>query len=171
MDVDGDLEITTTDLQTYLRSLGFTEVPELSTNLEPFDTNGDGALSEYEFVARYCPATILIPVEDNNPCKPNKLDYLFRMWDSDGWETVKKGRRITAADVRHGWKYTYAEELTEQQVEKMIKQGDTNGDGQLTFKEFRRMMKKVDPEMLKVDPLLFPLFIPNLCQATTVIEQ
>ena len=60
------------------------------------------------------------------------------MFDQDG------NGLISAAELRHVMTYL-GEKMTEEEVDEMISFGDVDGDGQLNYEEFVRMIVSDDP--------------------------
>nr|XP_031839713.1 probable calcium-binding protein CML11 isoform X4 [Nomia melanderi] len=129
-DKDGDGSITKEELGRVMRSLGqFARAEELHTMLEEIDIDGDGNVSFEEFVE------IVSNIGANETASPNQdqeekeLRDAFRVFD-------KRNRGyITASDLRAVLQ-CLGEDLSEEEIEDMIKEVDVDGDGRIDFYEF-----------------------------------
>ena len=126
-DKDGDGIITTNGLGTVLRSLGQNPTEaELKDMIKEADTTSSGTLDFQEFRTM---------MKKKNTCTSTKsqIREAFRVFDKDG------NGLISPAEL----KQTITEmgdECTDEEVEEMIKEADTDGDGQVNFEEFQTMM-------------------------------
>lgn len=130
-DKDGDGNITKEELGRVMRSLGqFARAEELNTMLQEIDIDGDGTVSFEEFVE------IVSNIGDENSGtsadqdqEEQELRDAFRVFD-------KRNRGyITASDLRVVLQ-CLGEDLSEEEIEDMIKEVDVDGDGRIDFYEF-----------------------------------
>ncbi|KAK7251730.1 hypothetical protein RIF29_35177 [Crotalaria pallida] len=126
-DANGDGKISVTELDNVLRSLGST-VPasELQRVMEDLDTDHDGFINLSEFAA-FCKS------ESSPDGGASELRDAFDLYDQD------KNGLISAAELhlvlnRLGLKCSVEE------CNKMIKSVDSDGDGNVNFEEFKKMM-------------------------------
>ncbi|XP_035737330.1 probable calcium-binding protein CML22 isoform X1 [Vespa mandarinia] len=127
-DKDGDGNITKEELGRVMRSLGqFARAEELNTMLQEIDIDGDGTVSFEEFVE------IVSNIGDENSGtladqdqEEQELRDAFRVFD-------KRNRGyITASDLRVVLQ-CLGENLSEEEIEDMIKEVDVDGDGRIDF--------------------------------------
>lgn len=128
-DKDGDGSITKEELGRVMRSLGqFAREEELQQMLEEVDINGDGYFSFEEFVEIvYNMGTT---AEERTADQEEKeLRDAFRVFDKHN-----RGY-ISASDLRAVLQ-CLGEDLSEEEIEDMIKEVDVDGDGRIDFNEF-----------------------------------
>ncbi|XP_012523492.1 calmodulin isoform X2 [Monomorium pharaonis] len=130
-DKDGDGTITKEELGRVMRSLGqFARAEELSTMLQEIDIDGDGNVSFEEFVeivSNIGGASTAAPPDQDQ--EEQELRDAFRVFDKHN-----RGY-ITASDLRAVLQ-CLGEDLSEEEIEDMIKEVDVDGDGRIDFYEF-----------------------------------
>lgn len=128
-DKDGDGSITKEELGRVMRSLGqFAREEELQQMLEEVDINGDGYFSFEEFVEIvYNMGTTT--EEKTADQEEKELRDAFRVFDKHN-----RGY-ISASDLRAVLQ-CLGEDLSEEEIEDMIKEVDVDGDGRIDFNEF-----------------------------------
>ncbi|KAL3578110.1 hypothetical protein D5086_019614 [Populus alba] len=117
-----------------------------------FDKDGDGCITVEEL------ATVIRSL-DQNPTEEELLDMISEV-DSDRNGTIERLMRrkslrrrfkvfdkdqngyISANELRHVM-INLGEKLTDEEVEQMIKEADLDGDGQVNYDEFVKMMMNV----------------------------
>ncbi|KAF5287613.1 hypothetical protein FQA39_LY15816 [Lamprigera yunnana] len=131
-DKDGDGSITKEELGRVMRSLGqFARTEELQQMLQEVDVDGDGNVSFEEFVEIAWTASAgadrdpVISIEQEE----KELRDAFRVFDKHN-----RGY-ITASDLRAVLQ-CLGEDLSEEEIEDMIKEVDVDGDGRIDFYEF-----------------------------------
>lgn len=126
-DRDGDGSITTKELATVIRSLGQNPTEaEIQDMINEVDTDGNGTIDFGEFLD-------LMAHKIKDLDSDEELREAFKVFDKD------QNGYISAAELRHVM-INLGEKLTEEEVELMIKEADTDGDGQVNYEEFVRMM-------------------------------
>lgn len=126
-DRDGDGSITTKELATVIRSLGQNPTEaEIQDMINEVDTDGNGTIDFREFLD-------LMAHKMKDFDSDEELREAFKVFDKD------QNGYISAAELRHVM-INLGEKLTEEEVEMMIKEADTDGDGQVNYEEFVRMM-------------------------------
>ncbi|XP_037805198.1 calmodulin-beta-like [Penaeus monodon] len=127
-DKDGDGTITKQELGRFMRNLGqFATEEELRTMLDEIDIDGDGTFSFNEFVE------IVFnmggagdrPAEDEE----KELRDAFKIFD-------KHGRGYICASDLRAVLQCLGEDLSEEEIEDMIREVDIDGDGRIDFEEF-----------------------------------
>ena len=123
--------ITTKELGTVMRSLGQNPTEaELQDMIAEVDTDNNGTIDFNEFV------NLMLRKKndaDEGADPEKELKEAFKIFDKDG------NGFISAAELRHVMT-NLGEKLTDEEVDQMIKEADTNGDGQVDYNEFARMM-------------------------------
>ncbi|KAJ6656349.1 hypothetical protein lerEdw1_003852 [Lerista edwardsae] len=126
-DKDGDGAITTKELGTVMRSLGQNPTEaELRDMINELDADGSGTVDFPEFLS-------LMAKKIKNSEGEEEIREAFRVFDKDG------NGFISAAELRHIMT-NLGEKLTSEEVEDMIKEADIDGDGQVNYEEFLRIM-------------------------------
>ncbi|KAH7963313.1 hypothetical protein HPB52_020536 [Rhipicephalus sanguineus] len=126
-DRDGDGEISTEDLAIMTRAFGqnATEV-ELKNMIAHVDTDGSGTVDFPEFVAKVRADTLTTLTEE-------ETRKLFKLFDRD------RNGFITADELRH-FMAALGEQLTDEQVDEMIREADMDGDVQISYDEFSALV-------------------------------
>jgi len=126
-DKDGDGTITTKELGTVMRSLGQNPTEaELQDMINEVDADGNGTIDFPEFL-------MLMQRKMKETDQEEELREAFKVFDRDG------NGFISAPELRHVMT-NLGEKLTEEEVEEMIREADVDGDGQVNYEEFVRMM-------------------------------
>ncbi|CAN1173590.1 Probable calcium-binding protein CML17 [Linum perenne] len=136
-DRDSDGSLTQLELGSLLRSLGLNPSPDqLDALIKSADTNSNGTVEFSEFLALVAPDLVgknsaEEEEREKSPYSEEQLKQLFRMFDRDG------NGYITAAELAHSMaKLGHA--LTVEELNGMITEADTDGDGRISFSEFSR---------------------------------
>ena len=126
-DKDGDGLITTKELGTVMRSLGQNlSEEELKSMIEDVDKDKSGTIDFQEFLG-------LMAWKMKESGIEEELIEAFKVFDRDG------NGLISAHELRFVMS-TSGEQLTEEDIEEMIREADENGDGFIDYQEFVRMM-------------------------------
>ncbi|CAM4481875.1 unnamed protein product [Lepidochelys olivacea] len=126
-DKDGDGSITTGELGTVMWSLGQNPTEaELQDMVGELDTDGSGTVDFPEFLS-------LMARKMRDMDSEEEIREAFRVFDEDGIGY------ISAAELRHVMT-NLGEKLTDEEVDEMIKEADADGNGQVNYEEFVRMM-------------------------------
>ncbi|KAI0748708.1 hypothetical protein C8Q80DRAFT_1121064 [Daedaleopsis nitida] len=133
-DKDGDGTITTKELGTVMRSLGQNPTEaQLQAMINEVDGDGDGTIDFPEFMTMMAPKTPVTPATDNE-----EFTEAFKLFDED------RNGYISAADLRHAMG-SLGEKLSDSEVDEMIREADVDGDGQINYEEFVKMMLSGSP--------------------------
>ncbi|CAK1590133.1 unnamed protein product [Parnassius mnemosyne] len=133
-DKDGDGTITKEELGRVMRSLGqFARVEELQDMLQEVDSDGDGNVSFEEFVNILSKS---MSAGGGSSCaeqEERELRDAFRVFD-------KHNRGYICASDLRAVLQCLGEDLSEEEIEDMIKEVDSDGDGRIDFLEFVRAL-------------------------------
>ncbi|KHN10087.1 Calmodulin-like protein 11 [Glycine soja] len=128
-DKDGDGCITVEELATVIRSLDQNPTEEeLQDMINEVDTDGNGTIEFVEFLNLMAKKMKETDAEED-------LKEAFKVFDKDqnGYISASEGY------LRHVM-INLGEKLTDEEVEQMIKEADLDGDGQVDYDEFVKMM-------------------------------
>ncbi|XP_035697898.1 calmodulin-A-like isoform X2 [Branchiostoma floridae] len=127
-DRDRDGAISAKELGSAMRSLGMDpsefEIQEL---LNEVDTDGTGTIYFSEFLA-----LVTRPMDTDQELE-NELREAFRVFDKEG------NGFISVPDLRHVM-MNIADKMAEEEVDEMMEEADVEGDGQVCYEEFIRLM-------------------------------
>jgi calmodulin len=126
-DKDGDGCITSKELGTVMRSLGQhpTEA-EIADLVKGVDTDGNGKIDFKEF-------TNMMISKMKDSITEDEIREAFLLFDNDG------NGFISATELRHVMT-SLGETLTDEEVEELMSEADSNGDGQIDYDEFVKLM-------------------------------
>merc|ERR1712188_340717 len=126
-DKDGDGTITTKELGTVMRSLGQNPTEaELHDMINEVDADGSGTIDFAEFLS-------LMSKKMKDADSEEELMEAFKVFDKDG------NGFISSVELRHVMT-NLGEKLTDDEVDEMIREADVDGDGQVNYDEFVKMM-------------------------------
>jgi len=151
-DKDGDGTITTKELGTVMRSLGQNPTEaELQDMINEVDADGNGTIDFPEFLS-------LMARKMKDTDTEEELIEAFKVFDRDG------NGFISAAELRHVMT-NLGEKLTDEEVDEMIREADVDGDGQINYEEFVKMMMAKRQAKTPLSSAALPL-TAALCGAT-----
>lgn len=129
-DKDGDGCITLEELATVIQSLGQNPIKEeLQDMINEVDVNGNGTIEFGEFLS-------LMARKIKETDAEEELKEAFKVFDKD------QNGYISATELRNVM-INLGEKLTDEEVDQMIREADLDGDGQVNYEEFVRMMMAV----------------------------
>ncbi|XP_066336426.1 calmodulin-like isoform X2 [Miscanthus floridulus] len=128
-DKDGDGTITTKELGTVMRSLGQSPTEEeLQGMVDEVDADGSGAIDFQEFL------TLLArQMREANGADEDELREAFRVFDQD------QNGFISRDELRHVLQ-NLGEKLSDEELAEMLREADSDGDGQINYTEFAKVM-------------------------------
>ena len=125
-DKDGNGFINTDELASLLRSLGQNNTEaELQEIISEVDIDGNGSIDFPEFL------TIMARKMKENNNKDEEIHEIFKVFDKEG------NGFISVAELSHVM-ISLGEEITEEEVKEMIKEADIDGDGQVSYEDFKK---------------------------------
>lgn len=128
-DKDRDGKITSRELGTVMRSLGQTPTEaEISDMINEIDIDNDGTVDFSEFITMM--ARRMKTSDDQEVIKE-----AFRVFDRNG------NGLISAAELRHVLT-SIGDKLTDEEADEMIRAADVDGDGQINYEEFSRVLSE-----------------------------
>mmetsp|Transcript_18633 Transcript_18633/g.20258 ORF Transcript_18633/g.20258 Transcript_18633/m.20258 type:complete len:189 (+) Transcript_18633:256-822(+) len=126
-DKDGDGTISVRELGTVMRSLGQNPTEaELADMINEIDANGDGTVDFPEFLT-------MMSRKMNDVESEEEILEAFKVFDKDG------NGFISAAELRHIMT-NIGEKLNDEEVDEMIREADIDGDGQINYEEFVKLL-------------------------------
>ena len=126
-DKDGDGHITTKEVQEMMFTLGqYPTEEEVADMVNEVDTNRNGTIDFNEFLT-------MMARKKNAKEEEEETLEAFRVFDVDG------DGFITADELRTVMK-KLGENLSAAEVDEMIRTADSDGDGQVDYVEFIKMM-------------------------------
>ncbi len=128
-DTDGDGVISTDELGAILRSVGKNlGDDELRLIVSSIDTDGNGTIEFPEFLA-------VMAGQVSEPDRKAQLREAFARFDHDS------SGKISAKELRQAMA-SLGEELTDEELDAMMNDSDSDGDGEINFEEFVAMMSE-----------------------------
>ncbi|ESR46186.1 hypothetical protein WN944_007198 [Citrus x changshan-huyou] len=127
LDKDGDGCITIDELAAAIRSLDQNPTKEeLRLMIDEVDANGNGTIEFEEFLD-------LMAKKMRETKAQEEMKEAFKVFDKnrDGF--------ISPNELRHVM-LNLGEKVTDEELEQMVKDADLDGDGQINYEEFSRMM-------------------------------
>ena len=118
---DKDGFIGCTELDCVLRSLGqYHTEAELQEIIFEINSDGNGTVDFSEFLTMMA-------------CKMKENNNNEEIHDKEG------NGFIPVAELNHAMTNLLGEKLTEEEVEEMIKEADSDGDGQVSYEDFKKI--------------------------------
>ena len=125
------------DGQGYLTSKAFLEIPSVANNplasrlLKLFDPDGDDRIDFEEF-------TNILATFSSKGARDDKLKLAFAIYDLDGDGLISPGELFISLRRMAGAHLTDCQ--LQQVVDKTIRDADEDGDGRVSFDEFRKIV-------------------------------
>ena len=126
-DKDGDGTIDNAELGTVMKSLGQDPTPkEIDDMIKEFDTDGNGSLDFDEF----CLMMVGLMGDRDEEAE---LIEAFKFFDKDGSGLIDPDELKAVME-------TYGEKMSDEEIAEMVKEADIDGDGQISYGEFVKMI-------------------------------
>jgi len=137
-DINGDGRISTSELGTILRSLGRTPSDaEVQQIVAKIDQDRSGFIEFDEFIRLMASDGLNVtgyPATGKSPDEPqDELYQAFKSFDQDGSGKISKSELGALLS-------TLGERLSPDELQEMIKAADLNGDDEIDFPEFKKMV-------------------------------
>ncbi|XP_026380834.1 probable calcium-binding protein CML18 [Papaver somniferum] len=140
-DANGDGKISSTELSDVLKALGSETSPEeLKQMMDEIDKDGDGFIDLKEFADFHHGTT-----DGSNINGANVADGITELKDAFDMYDKDKNGLISATELHMVLK-SLGESCTVHDCEKMIGSVDADGDGNVNFEEFKKMMTNSTPK-------------------------
>lgn len=144
---NGDGTVCCAELGTVMRSLGQNPTDaELQDMINEVDADGNGTVDFPEFLS-------LMARKMKDTDSEEELIEAFKVFDRDG------GGYISIGELRHVMT-NLGEKLTDEELDEMTRESDVDGDGQINYEEFVRMMMSDGPCSSPVAPQQAPPPLP-----------
>ncbi|KAL6526588.1 translation elongation factor EF1B gamma [Orobanche gracilis] len=128
-DKDGDGCITIEELATVIRSLDQNPIEEeLKDMIHEVDSDGNGTIEFSEFLN-------LMAKKIKETDAEEELKEAFKVFDKDQNGYISANESTSARNL--------GEKLTDEEVEQMIKEADLDGDGQVNYDDYVKMMNTI----------------------------
>ena len=125
-DKDGDGFIKTDELASVLRSLGQNNTEaEFQEIVSEIDSDDTGSIDFPKFLTM-----MARKMKENN--NKDEIHEIFKVFDKEA------NGIISMVELSHVMT-SLGEELTEEEVREMIKEADTDGDGQVSYEDFKKI--------------------------------
>lgn len=126
-DKDGDGMISSEEFKLILNSLGLNPTQsELTDLINEIDTNKDGKIDFTEFRTK-------LSFINKTLSKDDQFLQAFRMFDKDG------NGYISSSELRNVM-LSLGEKLSDEELDDMIASADIDGDGQVNYEEFVKII-------------------------------
>ncbi|CAF0777770.1 unnamed protein product [Brachionus calyciflorus] len=133
-DKNGDSKITLDEFGDVIKSLGLNpSKDQLATLMKEIDLDGSGTVDFNEFAIWM--SIKMSPDKYND--KSSDLENTFKIFDENG------DHFITAEELKNVMK-KLGQTLSDEEINLMITEADTDGDKQVNYKEFVQLMRKLD---------------------------
>jgi len=126
-DADNSGTIDTQELHTVMNQMGYNPTDdELQKMMAEVDENASGSIDFSEFLALMSPKVTTDLEED--------IDLSWKLFGGidNGWLPSKEVRQVLV---------DFGEGITEEELTDMMAEADVDGDGEVTFEEFHKMMR------------------------------
>jgi calcium-dependent protein kinase len=135
LDTDNSGVLSMDEIQEGLKNSGFKNIPdELQKVMDSVDADGSGMIDYTEFIAA--------SMSQREYLQEEVCWKAFRVFDKDGNGVITPDELQEVLGHDEGKAVSGQFNRTKDDIEKIIKECDTDGDGCINFEEFLAMMKK-----------------------------
>lgn len=132
-DKNGDSKITLDEFGDVIKNLGLNPSDDhLTTLMQEIDLDGSGTVDFNEFAI-----WMSIKMAPEKYDKSTDLENTFKIFDENG------DHFITAEELKNVMD-KLGQHLSDEEINLMIKEADTDGDRKVNYKEFVQLMRKLD---------------------------
>lgn len=130
-DTDGTGTIDVKELKVAMRALGFEpKKEEIKNMIADIDKEGSGTIDFNDFLT-------MMTVKMNEKDSKEEILKAFRLFDDDDTGKISfKNLKRVAKEL--------GENLTDEELQEMIDEGDQDGDGEINEMDFMNIMKKTN---------------------------
>ena len=164
MTADGDGTITTAELGTVMRSLGQNPTEgDLQEMINEVDADGNGTIDFMEFLT-------MMARKMKDTDSEAEIKEAFKVFDKNGDGQISPAelRQVMANLGRHPVRPSVdpysqrspqpiGESLTDSEVDEMVREADADGDGEINYEEFIKVISLVDPLDYRSNLFPFPV--------------
>lgn len=133
MDANGDGELTQDEVKAGCEQAGLTDQKEIIRIFQQLDADNSGSVGYTEFLAG------MIEQQDSL-IDENICQEAFRIFDKDNSGSISLAE-LSEMIEDQGTSAVMGPENSKQEILEIFKNADTDGDGEISFKEFMAMMK------------------------------
>ena len=127
-DENGDGSISSIEIEQVMQKMGYKPTKEeVNDMLNELDVDQNGTIDFNEFIT-------LMSKQSKPKDEDEELREAFKVFDKDG------SGNISSIELKQVM-ITLGEKMTDDDIAAMIKGADIDGDGQISFTEFLKMMK------------------------------
>lgn len=132
LDIDGS---GTIEKQEFMGIPAISSNPLASRLVDIFDKDGDGSIDFEEFITG-------LSAFSSKGVKDEKLKFAFRVYDIDRDGYLSVGELFIVLKMMVG--SNLKDEQLQQIVDKTVMEADQDGDGKLSFEEFKKVVENTD---------------------------
>ena len=133
-------------IEGYKKTYGFVDEGEIDNMISSIDLDGNGVIDYNEFLT--------CTMNKEKILNNDNLEICFKAFDSDN------SGKISLDEISAIFNSGDKEKINKEELEvfkKMIKDADENGDGEISFKEFKDLMRKFFIQIINLNEYIYKL--------------